>query len=724
MDDIQSEVEGVFKQKNFEGPDSSGITSKAEKSLAQLWTDRLESAKINLAPHRDKIAEMRKYARGEQHDDDSNTLVRANLIHAHIRRSVNQTYARNPKFSIVPTENIDPSAYRKMRLFGKTCEIILNRFIDDAGLKRRAKSALRAAKTTGIGWVKVYYQTKKEPNPIIVNRIRDTQDDLERMQFLQSEVSDPETKEHRERQMLEIQQYVDSLSKEKDMIVSEGLVIDVVDSNNILLDVSTIRNFDDYQFAPFIAEAIWMNKEEARSRWGKIPAGTKDYALNKEESYPQKIGVDRKTVDEGRQDLIKIFEIHDRMNKLVHYLPDGATEFLQEPISPTFVGEQWYPYFPLAQNLVDGQFFPLSDVSLLMELQDEHNSARTRFKEHRDICIPHWVGKREEVTERDGNSIKDATAGEIALIDGISGQPIRNSVDVFAPPPIDPAVYDTSHTERDIEKVVGGGEATQPKSNRSRTLGEAQMLSNDMQGQVTADTDEVEDWFSKIAKHVLELLLQTLTIEQVTAIAGPESQIKQDEQGMPTGEMSDGVVWPANELNRGQIFNLLKLQIQAGSSGKPNKEKETQLWTQFVLPKMTELISTVAQLREQKQDDLSESLIRLAQETLRRLDERFDVEEFLPRQTEAPPSQDEMAQMQQAQEAQALQIEELKAEIEETKSKTVKNLAQAEKFSEEADRDNFRDGLDAYKAQTDSDMKEKEMMQRERLSRQKEATSK
>ena len=724
MDDIQSEVEGVFKQKNFEGPDSSGITSKAEKSLAQLWTDRLESAKINLAPHRDKIAEMRKYARGEQHDDDSNTLVRANLIHAHIRRSVNQTYARNPKFSIVPTENIDPSAYRKMRLFGKTCEIILNRFIDDAGLKRRAKSALRAAKTTGIGWVKVYYQTKKEPNPIIVNRIRDTQDDLERMQFLQSEVSDPETKEHRERQMLEIQQYVDSLSKEKDMIVSEGLVIDVVDSNNILLDVSTIRNFDDYQFAPFIAEAIWMNKEEARSRWGKIPAGTKDYALNKEESYPQKIGVDRKTVDEGRQDLIKIFEIHDRMNKLVHYLPDGATEFLQEPISPTFVGEQWYPYFPLAQNLVDGQFFPLSDVSLLMELQDEHNSARTRFKEHRDICIPHWVGKREEVTERDGNSIKDATAGEIALIDGISGQPIRNSVDVFAPPPIDPAVYDTSHTERDIEKVVGGGEATQPKSNRSRTLGEAQMLSNDMQGQVTADTDEVEDWFSKIAKHVLELLLQTLTIEQVTAIAGPESQIKQDEQGMPTGEMSDGVVWPANELNRGQIFNLLKLQIQAGSSGKPNKEKETQLWTQFVLPKMTELISTVAQLREQKQDDLSESLIRLAQETLRRLDERFDVEEFLPRQTEAPPSKDEMAQMQQAQEAQALQIEELKAEIEETKSKTVKNLAQAEKFSEEADRDNFRDGLDAYKAQTDSDMKEKEMMQRERLSRQKEATSK
>ncbi|SVE58482.1 uncharacterized protein METZ01_LOCUS511336, partial [marine metagenome] len=205
---------------------------------------------------------------------------------------------------------------------------------------------------------------------------------------------------------------------------------------------------------------------------------------------------------------------------------------------------------------------------------------------------------------------------------------------------------------------------------------------------------------------------------------GPESQIEAGPDGMPTGEMSDGAVWPVNELNKGQIFNLLKLQIQAGSSGKPNKEKETQIWTQFVLPKITELVNIVAQLREQKQNDLAESLIRLAQETLRRIDERFDVEEFLPRQKEQQPSQQEMEQMQQAQEAQQLQIEELKAEIEETKSKTVKNLAQAEKFSEEADRDNFRDGLDSFKARTDADMRDKELRQQAIMQREKETTTK
>ena len=60
---------------------------------------------------------------------------------------------------------------------------------------------------------------------------------------------------------------------------------------------------------------------------------------------------------------------------------------------------------------------------------------------------------------------------------------------------------------------------------------------------------------------------------------------------------------------------------------------------------------------------MSEALIRLAQETLRRLDERFDVEEFLPRKQQAPPTPQEMAQMQQAQEAQQLQIEELTMRI-------------------------------------------------------------
>ena len=396
---------------------------------------------------------------------------------------------------------------------------------------------------------------------------------------------------------------------------------------------------------------------------------------------------------------------------------------MQKPLEPKFVSEQWFPYIPMAINIVDGQFLPMSDVFLLRELQDEHNSARTRFAGHRDISIPHWVSRRGDVSDADAESLSNAAPGENVRIDGNPGQPIRNSIDVFSPPPIDPSVYTTEHTERDFERVVGGGESTQPQSNKSRTLGEAQILTQDSQTQTGADTDEVEDWFERVAKHTLELLLQALTPEQVEELAGPRAEPEVDDQGQPTGKLIEGSVWP--KMSKAEIFNLLSINIQAGSSGKPNRDKETQVWVQFLLPKLTEAIQGISQLREQGQDDLAESLIIVAQETLRRLDERFDVHEFLPskkdKQNEQPDPK-ELEALQQQQQAQQLQMEQLKAEIEETKSKAVKNMAQAEKARADIEGNDMSDQFKAYKAQTDVAMKQQQMkVNQEGIEAQREA---
>ena len=250
----------------------------------------------------------------------------------------------------------------------------------------------------------------------------------------------------------------------------------------------------------------------------------------------------------------------------------------------------------------------------------------------------------------------------------------------------------------------------QPQNNKSRTLGEAQILTQDSNTQTGADTDEVEDWFERVAKHTLELLLQALTPEQVEELAGPRAEPEADEQGQPTGKLIDGSVWP--KMEKSEIFNLLSISIQAGSSGKPNKDKETQVWVQFLLPKLTEAIQGVSQLREQGQDELAESLIIVAQETLRRLDERFDVHEFLPskkdKQNEQPTPEEQQAQQQQ-QQAQQLQMEQLQAQIEEIKSKAVKNYAQAEKAKADSEGDQMEEQFKAYKAQTDVAMKQKQM---------------
>lgn len=699
MDEYSGNEESL-KPSSFVGATSEKReVTEAEKALAKKWGERLRSAQASMGKWYEKINKYRKYVRGEQNTDDGGGLVRANLVHAHIKRSVNKTYARNPKFAIRPVENVNPSSYQKVRLFGKTAEIVLNRYFEDADLKRRGKACLRAAKTTGVGWAKVYYQTAIESDPVMKNRIKDAMNDLEHLQLLKENADNKEDYSEHDRKILELEQFVSSLEQESEKIISEGLTIDIVDSQRILLDLSTTKNFDDYVTTPFIAEEILMTPDDAKRRWGVIPPGTKTWSVENK-SMTLDDSPPGNPSNPTKNEIIKVWEIWDRETRLVHYLPDGASEFIQDPLKPQVVGEQWFPYFPLGTNIVDGQFYPVSDVELLLELQDEHNSSRTRFAAHKDMSIPHWVGKREDISERDAKAIAQAKAGEIVLVDASAGRPLRESIDVFSAPPIDPAVYGTEHTERDMERVAGGGEVTQPKSNRSRTLGEAQLLSQDVGVQTTADSDEVEDWFKRVAKHTLEILLQVLTKQQVEAIAGTLATPKVDpETGVATGELEEGAVWP-DELSKGEIFNMLRIQIQAGSSGHPNINNEMKLWTQFIMPKVTELMMSVSDLREKKQDELADSLIMVAQETIRRMDERFDVDEFIPLKKDKQPDPTQLQQMQQAQQAQALQLEQIKAEIEETLSKAAKNNAEISRIQDSIEQGKFKDEVDAYKSET------------------------
>jgi len=707
-------TEDSASSNGFEAPsgDKDRDVSDAEKQSAKHWAERIKAAQKLMGPWYKKIKKYRKYVCGSQGEDGDGGLVRANLVHSHIKRAVNTTYARNPQFSIKPVENVNPSAYQMTRLFGKTCEIVLNRYLDDAELKRRGKACLRAAKTTGIGWAKVFYQTKTGDDPVMKNRMKDAMDDLEQMRMLKDKVNDPDELQDHERKVLELERFIESKKSEVEKILSEGLVIDVVDPGRMLLDLSTTQNFDDYTKTPFVAEEILMTMDDVKRRWGKLPKGSRIWGS---ESVG-KDGDDKKppsNTDELDGGLVKIWEIWDAQNRLVYYLPDGAEEFIQEPFKPKVVGEQWFPYFPLATNIIDGQFYPLSDVELLTELQDEHNSARTRFASHRDMTIPHWVGKREDISEIDAKKVVGSKTGELTLIDGVAGRPIRESVEVFSAPAIDPAVYSTDHTERDIERVAGGGDVTKPKSNRSRTLGEAELLTQDAGVQITADSDEVEDWFKRLAKHSLELLLQVLTVDQVVSVAGPQAKPKVDRKtGEPLGELEDGIIWP-EELAKGEIFNLLRMQIQAGSSGKPNVDKETQVWTQFIMPKVTELITAVADLREKKQEELADSLISIAQETLRRMDERFDIEEFIPRRKPDEPTPEQVQQSEKQQQAEKLQFDQLQADIEETLSKAAKNKAEVQKIADEVDRGDFQDNLETFKARNKISLEKQKIADRQ-----------
>jgi hypothetical protein len=95
------------------------------------------------------------------------------------------------------------------------------------------------------------------------------------------------------------------------------------------------------------------------------------------------------------------------------------------------------------------------------------------------------------------------------------------------------------------------------------------------------------------------------------------------------------------------------------------------------------------------------------------MDERFDVDEFIPLRKDKEPDPSQIQQMQQAQEAQQLQMEQLKADIEETLSKAAKNNAEIGKIQDGIEQGKFKDGMDAYKAKTKFSLDKQKIVDRQ-----------
>ena len=657
----------VRKKDKDEEPD------EAEKALVTRWTNIIESLESDHKEHFEVIDSNRKRVWGDLHKEDDAGTVRVNVAHSHIKKSVNRTYARNPEFSIRPTRFINPSEIPMWRMFGQTAELILNRAFQAAQFKRRAKTCLRAAKTSRIGWLKTRWQQETAIDGEVRNRIRDGNDELARLNKLRTDAQDIEQEAKKKARMKELKEMMELLATKEEVITLQGLIFDVVSPKNMLIPSKALESFDEYINVPYMIEKIWKDKDEVKEKYGDLPAGTK-YYKKRIDTTPSDATNSRDVEEDG--DLILLYEIWDIESQRVKILAHGSNEFLANFI-PKKLGARWYPYFALAQNPVDGQFEPLSDTELVKELAEEINNSMTKLRDHRDICVPHWVADAELVNEKDMKTYVHATLGEIILVQGQPGKRMSEIIEPANHPTIDPAVYQTQHLEQAIEKVAGGGEITNPKSNRSRTLGEANKLAQDVGTDISADTDEIEDWFEDIVRYVLEILLQRLSEEHVVAIAGPLAEPEmgppneQFPEGQPTGKLKEGVVWPKQSAN--DIFNNVNLVIKSGSSGKPGVQEEVQVWTQFLMPRITELLVQVSEMRAGGKNVEADSLLFIGQETLRRVDPYFDINEFVP--PPQPPTEEEQkaSAMQEKEASNNLQLQQ--AQIEKNQAETARVLA-------------------------------------------------
>ncbi|HFE45917.1 MAG TPA: hypothetical protein ENJ18_10580 [Nannocystis exedens] len=639
--------EGVAKE-NKRGSSETDLNSPDAK-LVGVMADWVDTHLKATAKYRKEINNHRKYVRGRMTtEEDENEIVRTNLVYSTIAAMLPRIYAKNPEIAVRPSEAVHPKQYKTVRGFARTLGIVLNRQLEDAKIKRRAKANVRSAMTTAIGWVKLTYQKDIETDPIIQSRINDIQDNLKRIEYLQEgddiERGNPEA----EKRELELQ--LQALEAQSEVVVAEGLVVDRLLSEDVIID-GDIRDFDCYADARRIAHRIWYTAEAYEQTFGKAPT---DKAKTFTDAKQETTGPSR--VD-GEKARFAVWEIWDKTSQTVFTWCEGELDWAREPYTPDNTPEQWYPFFPLGFNLVDGQFMPMSDVELLIKLQEEYNITRDQLAQARERNKPHYIADAD-TKEQDITKKQFAEIGEVIIVDA-KGRPIR---EVFASAEmmqLDYRNYDTSPIRADIDMVSGQTDADRGAVAKAKTATEAEILQAGLSSRTEERQDAIEDWMYEIAKASAEILLQELSYAQVVRIAGPEA------------------VWP--ELQKQEVFDLVNIEIRAGTSGKPNKAREQQVWMEL-LPLMRELIGQVSELRSQGRTEDAEVLVKLGRETLRRADERIDVEEFLPQEQGEDQSRamEEMRQMQQQMAAMQVELDEARARIRKLDSETLKNEVEAE----------------------------------------------
>ena len=618
-------------------PGEKDEVSPEERAQAEQWEKKIKAAKRTRkdttdhiwSPERLKL--MRELVNGKQNEDGAPGLVRTNLIFSTLATLIPYIYAKNPDISVSPSESVEQGKYKAIRAFSKTLEVVLRRcVIVDGKLKKRAKSTIRSVLTTGVGWIKAAYQREYRKDPIIQGRIADAQDNIARIEILVKKMKDNgENSSNHDAHRAELQQQMAALEQQVEVKAAEGMVYDRVLTEDIFVLDDSIKDFDNYLQADAISHRVWFKESKYEDTFGKKPPTDAT-------TYKQPKDDDGSSGTEKYDKWYAVHEIWDRTSQTVFTKCEGSLTWCREPYQPQS-GERWYPFFGLAYNLVDGQFEPLPDTILYKELQFEYNLTRTNFAEHRKEHLPGFAFRKGGgLTEGDVDRLINRKINEAIPVEGDPNRPISDDLMELGGSNIDPLVYDVSPIQRDLDLMAGLTDASRSVLTTAKTLGEAEILRESMMSRTAERQDINEDWMQEICQFTAEILIQELTIQQVQRISGP------------------GASWP--QMTKEEIFDMVRIDIRAGSTGKPNKEKERQQWIEF-MPTFQEMALKVIEMRQAGNTDLANAMTEMMKETLRRFDERLDIDTFIPTQEEGDGASDNGEQLQKLQQ-QLVQLQE------------------------------------------------------------------
>jgi hypothetical protein len=498
---------------------------------------------------------------------------------------------------------------QEIKKLGKTLEILFSHALREQkplDFKTAMKQVVRRACTTGVGYVELNFQREMGPRPGVFEQLADARQRLEHLRRLTKEAAEGEILDT-DAEAAELLASIEALQGEELMVMREGLVFDYPESTAVIPDKMT-KSLVGFVGARHLTIRYFFTLAQVQEMFpdadieeGGFTPHDLDAAKADEKENADKIietggqaSAMSETTDK-KSGLVCVYKHYDKASGLVYFVADGHKHFLRPPAAPDVFVEDFWPVYALTFNAVESEkdLFPLSDVALLLPMQNEYNRARQGKREHRQAARPRWAYSKGGLNEEDIAKLSTANPFDVVGLNLPPGQSLADILQPIPVPGVDPNLYETGQLFTDVQFVVGSSEA-QFGGLAKATATESAIAAGATKTSDEASVDDLDAFLTMIARASGQILLKEMSEEKVREIVGV------------------GAVWP--QMTMPEIMAELYLEVEAGSSGRPNQAVEVANW-QRLLPMAMQMPGI--------------NPTWIARETIKRLDDKADLVEAI-----------------------------------------------------------------------------------------------
>lgn len=427
--------------------------------------------------------------------------------------------------------------------------------------KASMKQLVRRTGAIGIGYLKlglVREMGDRPKSPDELKGMATLQEQMAQIDLFMANLMDrPDLMSEAAKEKEELRLALEALQKTEKITTQEGIVFDFPSGTSIIPDEGLVH-LQGFVGCQNVSEEYLLTVDQVQKLWNVDVSGHANVYDPADPSKPV-VGPSKDQKDKGK---VCVWENYDRNTGLRYWVCDGYPNFLEEPASPPLTLERFYPWYALAFNYLEHfkQRFPLSDVFLLRHQQREMNRAREGLRQHRVANRPVTYVPRGMLSEADITKMETRPAHAVVQLDAMQpGSKIDDVLQNGKNHPIAPELYDVTPVYQDVLRAVGDQEANLGGTSKS-TATESSIAESSRVSSLQSNMDDLDDFLTEVMRDAGKVALMEIGRAHVVKAVG------------------DGAAWPT--LSKQDIADEIFLEIQAGSSGRPNKAMEVQNFTQ------------------------------------------------------------------------------------------------------------------------------------------------